>query len=172
MVMNSFKTLKLDASFRPIEVIDAIEALVLCLVGKASAVENYTDTIKTVTEKFTLPSVIALKRIVKFRFTTMACKRPNIMWRDDYQCQYCAKYFPPEKLTMDHVTPRSKGGENTWFNLVTACKKCNQKKGNHTLEQANMRLIRQPYRPQTNILRTVKKNQIVPIWDEYLWNIS
>ena len=55
--MNDFKTLKLDASFRPVEVIDAIEALVLCLIGKAAAVETYTEVINTVSEKFELPSV-------------------------------------------------------------------------------------------------------------------
>jgi 5-methylcytosine-specific restriction endonuclease McrA len=170
--MEVFKTLKLDASFRPVEVIDAIEALVLCIVGKAAAIENYSDAVKTVTESFALPSVIALKRVVKFKFTTMACKRPNIMWRDDYRCQYCAKHLAPEKLTIDHVIPRSKGGKNTWFNLVTACKKCNQKKGNFTPEQAGMKLIRPPYRPKTHILRTVKKSQIAPVWKEYLWNSS
>ena len=64
--MESFKTLKLDSSFRPVEVIDAIEALVLCIVGKAMAVEEYTEEIRTVTKKFILPSVIALKKVVKF----------------------------------------------------------------------------------------------------------
>ena len=111
--MVSTKTLKLDMSFRPIEVIDAIEALVLCLVGKA---------------------------------------------------QFCV-----ENLTIDHILPRSKGGKNTWKNLVTACKKCNQKKGNKTPEQANMFLIRAPFKPKTNILRNVNKKQISPIWKNYLW---
>jgi 5-methylcytosine-specific restriction endonuclease McrA len=150
--MDNFKTLKLDSSFRPVEVIDAVEALVLCLVGKAAAVESYNEQIRTVTQKFNLPSVIALKTIVKFRFTTMACKRQNVFWRDDNQCQYCANYFPTDKLTIDHIKPRSKGGKNTWFNLVTACKKCNQKKGDRTPTQANMKLIREPYRtPQKRL---------------------
>ena len=170
--MNDFKTLKLDASFRPVEVIDAIEALVLCLVGKAAAVETYSEVINTVTEKFELPAVIALKRIVKFHFTTVACKRSNVIWRDDNQCQYCAKYFPTDKLTIDHIMPSSRGGGDTWLNLATACKKCNQKKGNKTPEEAGMLLIRPPFRPKTNILRAVKKNQINPIWKDYLWGVS
>ena len=171
--MNDFKTLKLDASFRPVEVIDAIEGLVLCLVGKAAAVETYADeVINTVTEKFELPAVIALKKIVKFRFTTVACKRQNVIWRDDNQCQYCAKFFPTDKLTIDHVLPSSRGGKNTWLNLVTACKKCNQKKGDKTPKEAGMKLICKPYRPKTNILRTVKKSQISPIWNDYLWGVS
>ncbi len=171
-MMENFKTLKLDSSFRPVEVIDAVEALVLCIVGKAMAVEKYTEEVRTVTEKFKLPSVIALKTIVKFRFTTIACKRANVIWRDNNQCQYCANTFPSEKLTLDHVLPRSKGGKNTWFNLVAACKKCNQKKGNKTPDQAGMKLIREPFRPKTNILRAVNKANINPIWKDYLWNMS
>ncbi|HCT54554.1 MAG TPA: HNH endonuclease [Balneola sp.] len=170
--MESFKTLKLDSSFRPVEVIDAVEALILCIVGKALAVEEYAEEIRTVTKNFTLPSVIALKRVVKFRFTTMAPARDNVFWRDNNQCQYCCNVFPKEELTLDHIVPRSKGGDNSWLNLVAACKKCNQKKGNCTPEQANMILIRKPYRPKTNILRAVNKNEINPIWKEYLWGMS
>tara|TARA_B100001094_G_C17933871_1_gene672102 strand:+ start:277 stop:789 length:513 start_codon:yes stop_codon:yes gene_type:complete len=170
--MNDFKTLKLDASFRPVEVIDALEALVLCLVGKAAAVETYTEVINTVTEKFELPSVIALKRIVKFHFTTVSCKRVNVIWRDENQCQYCAKFFSTDKLTIDHILPSSRGGRDTWLNLATACKKCNQKKGDKTPEEAGMRLIRTPFRPKTNVLRAVKKSQINPVWKDYLWTVS
>jgi len=170
--MENFKTLKLDSSFRPVEVIDAIEALVLCLIGKAMAVEKYAAEVRTVTEKFNLPSVIALKRVVKFRFTTMTCKRANVMWRDDNQCQYCTTIFPSEKLTIDHVIPRSRGGKNTWLNLVVACKKCNQRKGNQTPIQAGMKLMREPFKPKTNILRTMSKTNMNPVWKDYLWNMS
>ena len=167
--MISAKTLKLDMAFRPIEVIDAIEGLVLCLVGKAQAIESYNHEINSVNDRFKLPSVIALKRIVKFHFKTMACKRQNVFWRDQYQCQYCSAKPNIEKLTIDHITPRSKGGKNTWDNLVTACKRCNQKKGNKTLEQTNMKLIRKPFVPRSSVLRNVNKNQISPLWKDYLW---
>lgn len=171
--MQNFKTLKLDASFRPVEVIDAIEGLVLCLIGKAAAVETYAEeVINTVTEKFELPSVIALKKVVKFRFTTVSCKRANVIWRDENRCQYCAKNYPSDKLTIDHILPSSRGGGNTWLNLVAACKKCNQKKGDKTPDEAGMRLIRKPYCPKTSILRTIKKSQINPVWKEYLWTVS
>lgn len=167
--MISAKTLKLDMAFRPIEVIDAIEGLVLCLIGKAQAIESYCYEINSVNDSFKLPSVIALKRIVKFHFKTMACKRQNVFWRDQYQCQYCSIKPSIDKLTIDHIVPRSKGGKNTWDNLVTACKKCNQKKGNKTLEQSNMKLIRKPYEPRSSVLRNINKNQISPIWKDYLW---
>ena len=130
--------LKLDASYRPIEVIDALEALVMCIIGKATPVETYDKKIKSTTKAFDLPAVIVLKTVVKFRFTTVACNRQNIIWRDGNQCQYCANFFPDDKLTMDHVIPKSRGGKNTWENLVAAGKKCNQKKGYRTTNESGM----------------------------------
>ncbi len=161
--------LKLDASFRPIEVIDAIEALVMCIVGKATPVELYDKKINSPSKTFELPAVIVLKSIVKFRFTTVACNRQNIIWRDNNQCQYCANYFSSDKLTMDHVLPKSRGGKNTWENLVASCMKCNQKKGCRTTKESGMIPLKIPKRPKANILRTVKKNQISELWKNYLW---
>ena len=161
--------LKLDASFRPIEVIDALEALVMCIIGKATPVETYDTKINSPSKSFELPAVIVLKNIVKFRFTTVACNRINIVWRDNNQCQYCGNYFSTDKLTMDHVIPKSRGGKNTWENLVAACKKCNQKKGSRTPQESGMIPLKKPIRPKANILRTVKKNQISDLWKNYLW---
>lgn len=161
--------LKLDASYRPIEVIDALEALVMCIIGKATPVETYDTKIRSTTKAFELPAVIVLKTIVKFRFTTVACNRTNIAWRDNNQCQYCGNYFPFDKLTMDHVLPKSRGGKNTWENLVAACMKCNQKKGSRTPKESGMIPLKKPVRPKANILRTVSKSQISELWKNYLW---
>ena len=161
--------LKLDSAYRPIEIIDAIEALVMCIIGKAIPVETYEKKINSPTKAFDLPAVIVLKSVVKFRFTTVACNRQNIVWRDNNQCQYCANYFPLDKLTMDHVIPKSRGGKNTWENLVAACKKCNQKKGSRTPKESGMIPLKKPIRPKANILRTVSKSQISDLWKDYLW---
>lgn len=165
----SVKTLKLDISYRPIEIVDAIDALVLCLIGKAQAIENYKKEITSVSESFKLPAVIVLKRFVKFHFKIVSAHRREIILRDNNQCQYCSIELPNEKLTLDHIIPKSKGGKNTWDNLVAACKKCNQKKGNRTPEQANMKLVCKPIKPKYNILRTVGKNQVSELWKNYLW---
>jgi len=165
----SMMALKLDSAYRPIEVIDAIEALVMCIVGKAIPVETYEKKISSPSRSFDLPAVIVLKTVVKFRFTTVACNRMNIIWRDNNQCQYCANYFPNDKLTMDHVVPKSRGGDNSWENLVAACKKCNQKKGSRTIKESGMNPLRKPVRPKANILRTISKNQISELWKDYLW---
>ena len=161
--------LKLDSAYRPIEIIDAIEALVMCIIGKAIPVETYEKKINSPTKAFDLPAVIVLKNVVKFRFTTIACNRQNIVWRDNSQCQYCANYFPLDKLTMDHVIPKSRGGKNTWDNLVAACKKCNQQKGSRTPKESGMIPLKKPIRPKANILRTISKSQISDLWKDYLW---
>jgi len=161
------KTLKLDATYRPIGVVDCLEALVMCIVGKATAVEEYEEEISSPSITFKIPSVIVLKTVVKFISTGIRPSRNNILWRDKNQCQYCGVIESPRDMTIDHVVPRSRGGENTWSNLVTCCKKCNQKKGNRTPEEANMSLLNKPVKPRNSILRQI--SDVQPIWNIYLW---
>jgi TatA/E family protein of Tat protein translocase len=68
----------------------------------------------------------------------------NILLRDHSCCQYCGKQFAPSELTLDHIVPRSRGGESSWDNLVACCKRCNHKKGNRTPEESKMELLRRP----------------------------
>tara|TARA_R100000664_G_scaffold31268_1_gene44720 strand:+ start:649 stop:1173 length:525 start_codon:yes stop_codon:yes gene_type:complete len=163
----SMKTLKLDSTYRPIGVIDCLEALVMCIVGKATAVEEYEEEISSPSVTFKIPSVIVLKNIVKFISNGIKPSRSNVIWRDNNTCQYCRTEYKSSELTIDHVMPRSRGGENTWTNLVTCCKKCNQKKRDRTPEEARMKLLKKPVQPKTSLLRYT--NEIVPIWNIYLW---
>ncbi len=162
------KALKLDATYRPVGLIDAVEALVLCLIGKAKAIENYSKEIRSPSSTFQMPAVIVLKNIVKYRFTGIVCNRQNVIWRDKNTCQYCAKKFTPENLTVDHLIPKSRGGRNTWKNLVAACKKCNQKKGCRTPKECGMIPINKPTKPKATILKTTTK--INDLWKNYLWD--
>jgi 5-methylcytosine-specific restriction endonuclease McrA len=70
-----------------------------------------------------------------------------LLARDRYTCAYCAQRFRFEQLDMEHIVPRSKGGANSWMNLVTACKACNNRKANRTLQDAGMKLHYVPYVP-------------------------
>ncbi len=70
------------------------------------------------------------------------------MFRDAHTCQYCGKRPPLRELNIDHILPRSRGGEDSWENLVTACRVCNLRKGWKTPEEANMHLARRPFRPK------------------------
>jgi len=163
----NMKTLKLDFSYRPIEVIDSLEALVMCIVGKAVAVEEYEEEISSPSMTFKIPSVIVLKRLVKYINSTLYVNRNNIFWRDRGQCQYCGIIETPKELTLDHIIPKSRGGKNTWKNLVTCCKICNQEKRDRTPEEAEMKLLNKPKAPRYSILRDMK--DICPSWKIYLW---
>jgi len=161
------KTLKLDLTYRPVGVIDCLEALVLCIVGKATAVEEYDHEVNSPSLSFKIPSVIVLKNVVKFMNQGLRPTRSNIIWRDHNKCQYCANDFAAGELTLDHIVPRSRGGKNTWTNLVACCKKCNQTKRDRTPEEADMELLKKPLKPHNSILRHA--NTIEPIWNIYLW---
>ena len=82
--------------------------------------------------------------------------RRNIHARDRGRCHYCGERFPTSQLTLDHVVPRSQGGEDRWDNLVSACTSCNSRKGGRTPQGANMRLLRRPVRPSSNPLIAIR----------------
>ncbi len=166
-VGNKLKALKLDLTYRPIEVIDSVEALILCIVGKAIAVEKYDNTISSPSTVFQLPAVIVLRSLVKFRINNIYCTKANILGRDNYTCQYCNSKPNSKEITLDHVIPKSRGGKNTWENLVVACKKCNQKKGNKTPREANMFPLKKPRKPKYDFLQNI--NLVEDIWLNYLW---
>mgnify|MGYP005995001323 FL=1 len=165
------KALKLDSSYRPVEVIDSLEALVLCLCGKAIVLETYEKTIRSVSNIFQLPAVIVLHTYVKHRTKEIAPTKKNIIWRDGAQCQYCAQYSNARDMTVDHIIPKSRGGRNTWLNLAACCSACNQKKGARTPEEAGMKLIKEPHRPKCYIFKNIDKKQISDLWSNYLWYI-
>jgi HNH endonuclease len=101
-------------------------------------------------------SCIASSSIIAIHGKAMAAKKLNqtpplnndeLFRRDQHICAYCGGEFQEHKLTRDHIIPFSRGGRDLWMNVVTACRWCNQKKGNHTLEQARLQLLYVPYVP-------------------------
>ena len=96
--------------------------------------------------------------------------RFNVFLRDKFSCQYCGSN---EELTFDHLLPRSKGGQTTWENVVTACSKCNLKKANHLYHVANMKPIQWPYKPNVHELhkngRLFPPNYLHESWMDYLY---
>ncbi|MBN2307840.1 MAG: HNH endonuclease [Candidatus Hydrogenedentes bacterium] len=94
-----------------------------------------------------IPEVIQLTLFNGFVRHQVRFSRHNVFERDSSTCQYCGRRFPRSQLTIDHVIPQSRGGGETWENLVLACVECNVRKGNRTPEEAGMPLIRRPIRP-------------------------
>ncbi len=95
-----------------------------------------------------IPTIIATNGDVHYNdhHVPSVCNR-LLFRRDRNICMYCGDQFGVEKLTRDHIVPRSRGGQETWTNLVAACRRCNQRKGNQTPEEANMPLLAVPFKP-------------------------
>jgi len=166
--MENIVVLKLDSSFKPIEIISWEEAIVLTWLKKAWAVE-YTDKwIHSAKKAFQIPSVIVLKRFIDEKFFTLPCTRKNVLLRDENKCQYCARHFRESELTLDHVIPRSKGGNSSWTNVVTACKPCNQKKRDFLVDNSPVSLIRIPKRPSYRTIIKKRLGRANSKWEEYL----
>lgn len=95
-----------------------------------------------------LPSIIASagNRLIKPR-TSYPLTNRTLFMRDQHLCLYCGKNFSDAELTRDHIVPTSRGGNDSWENVVAACRRCNQHKGNYLLQETNMELLAMPYRP-------------------------
>jgi len=94
-------------------------------------------------------SIVAVKGVDKnFRVRTVPpLSNSELFRRDQHICLYCGREFPVSELTRDHVVPRSRGGKNTWTNVVTACRRCNHYKGDRLLSECSMQLLALPYMP-------------------------
>src|SRR5204862_6606259 len=114
------------------------------------------DWVRTSNTVIQVPRVIRLTSYEKVPKHTVKFNRRNIFARDNNQCQYCGKKFATTELSLDHVVPRSQGGQSTWENIVCACLKCNVKKGGRTPKQAHLTLIRKPEKPKRSPLLNQK----------------
>ncbi len=92
-------------------------------------------------------SIVFIKGKFKYSTKAPALTNPSLFKRDLYTCSYCGRFTPEAQMTRDHIIPVSKGGKDTWMNCTSACKKCNNAKGNHMLEDTDMELIWTPYTP-------------------------
>ena len=139
--------LVLNADYTPINITDLKRAFNLIYKGKAEIIKhNIISPIITELRKFKRPTIIRLLRYVSIPFRKVTLNRQNIFRRDNYECLYCGENNK-EKLTIDHVIPKSKGGKNDWKNLVTCCKSCNSKKDDKLPTETLLVLRYQPYKP-------------------------
>ena len=168
--MSSFlnrRVLLLNQSYEPIMVVGAKRAIILILSEKVDALENYRELIHSAYLTLPLPSVIKLREYVRIKRRNIVLSRKNILKRDSHTCQYCSISSVP--MTVDHIIPKQRGGEDTWYNLVAACVSCNTKKGNRTPKDAQMILKKKPRRP-TIILHLQKfVKQFQGTWRPYLF---
>ena len=107
-----------------------------------------------------VPSIVAIKNLNKAsKGRTTPLTNRNLFGRDRHICAYCGDEFPDAKLTRDHIIPVSRGGKNTWMNVVSACKTCNNKKDDKLLTECNLELLYVPYVPdRTEALILANRN--------------
>jgi 5-methylcytosine-specific restriction endonuclease McrA len=140
--------LVLNATYEPINVTAARRAVVLVLKGVATAEEENGSFLHSARVALRIPSVIRLTEFRRIPYQARALSRKNILLRDRYTCQFCGRVLPAVELTLDHVVPRSRGGNTDWDNLVACCHACNNRKGDRLPEEAGLKLRRLP-RPFT-----------------------
>jgi 5-methylcytosine-specific restriction endonuclease McrA len=158
--------LVLNASYEPLNVCSVRRAHVLVFKGKAEILEAHTRELRSATDTFHWPHVIRLLHYVRVpRLVQRKISRRALFARDGWRCQYCGA---GTKLTLDHVVPRSRGGDSDWENVVTSCAPCNLKKGNRLPEEVQMNLIASPRPPAPALFVTLSAPRIPDGWQPYL----
>jgi len=143
--------LVLNSSYEPINFTNWKRAVILVLKDKVQVLSG---------------RVVRLLNYIRIPVRNIMNNRPTrsqIYKRDKNSCQYCGA---TTKLTIDHVIPRSKGGQDTWENLVVACSTCNVKKSDKLLEQTKLKLSKQPRAPYSTVAIDLAESN-VPEWREY-----
>lgn len=118
--------------------------------------DPHDEWIRAVNFEIQVPRVIRLLFYDRVPNQTVRFNRRNLFARDVNMCQYCGQKFPTTDLSLDHVIPRSRGGEASWENIVCACIACNVRKGGRTPKEAGMSLIRKPAKPKRSPLLSIK----------------
>lgn len=135
--------------------------------------ENGEDFIRGGEVTCRVPTIIRMTHFDRLPGTKVHYNRRTIYRRDGNTCQYCRKKKPLSELSLDHVTPRCQGGKTTWENIVVACTDCNKKKAGRTPEEAGMKLLKQPRKPQYELY---VGDVIVKDWEAFLgeafWSVT
>ena len=160
------RTLVLNAGYEPLAVVSFRRALMLVLNQKATVLEqNEAQVVRSASGEFELPSVILLARYVRVPGgRNIPVSRRGVLRRDNHRCAYCNR----AANTIDHVQPKSRGGGDTWENLVACCLRCNNKKGDKTLAEIGWSLPFTPRMPHGTSWMVRGADHAEPEWENYL----
>lgn len=161
------QVLVLNASYEPLNVTTVRRAHVLVFKGKAEVIEELDEPLRSATVNFPRPHVIRLVQYVRVpRTLQRKISRRALFARDGWRCMYCGT--SAGKLTLDHVVPRSRGGDSVWENVVTSCAPCNMRKGNRLPEEVSMALRVKPKPPAAVLFIHLATPRIPNGWQPYL----
>lgn len=159
------RSLVLNATYEPLGVVSSRRAVVLVLDEKADLLHSSGDRVHSARLAVDVPSVIRLRYFVRVPYQRRAAlSRRGVFLRDSGHCQYCGR----RAESIDHVVPRSRGGEHIWENVVAACRRCNTNKRDRLLEDTNMHLRRRPEAPRHLSWALVTIGDVPATWHQYL----
>lgn len=162
------KILLLNSSYEVLQFITERKAIRLLCKGKVDIVSSWADEqINIGNGNIYFPSTLKMKYYVNIKFSKLSFSRKSVFKRDFFNCQYCGKHLKGDQATIDHINPRSLGGDNSFDNCVTACYPCNSRKGNKTLQEANMELINSPIIPLQYVYYLSDSDIWHTEWDNY-----
>src|SRR5437762_13937955 len=157
------RSLVLNSTHQPLAVVPARRAVVLVLKEKAVLLASNGVVFRSERFELPAPSVVRLRYFVHVPFRAHAAlTRRAVFARDEWVCQYCGA--PAENV--DHVIPRSRGGQHTWDNVVAACRRCNSRKENRLPHEVGLRLPRKPFIPSDGFRLSLGRP--APAWEPYL----
>jgi 5-methylcytosine-specific restriction endonuclease McrA len=159
------RALLLNASFEPLCVVTVRRAVVLVLKDKAEIVARNGAELHSERRVIAVPSVIRLMHFVRVPYRSrVPLSRRAVFARDGHRCQYCSHTAE----NIDHVVPRSRGGEHSWENVVASCRSCNARKEDRTLAESGLRLRRPPVAPHASLWVVATAGALDPAWEPFL----
>jgi 5-methylcytosine-specific restriction endonuclease McrA len=160
------RVLVLNQDYQALSICSVERAFVLVYLQKAELVSyNSRRMLHSVSQAFRFPTIIRLYSYVRMPYKKVSLSRNSIFRRDGFCCLYCGSRH---QLSIDHVIPRSRGGNDSWENLATACQKCNAKKGDMTPEEAGMSMRIRPFRPSYIMFLRDFSGNVKEEWRPYL----
>ena len=136
--------------------------------------ESYYRFVHSANVKFAVPDILVLSKYDKLPKRDVKFTRDNIFQRDAYKCAYCGRRFKRDLLSIDHIVPKSKGGDNTWRNTISSCKVCNNTKADRTPSQAGMPLLFDPTEPKWSdgLAKLAARPNLRPNWARFLESVG
>ncbi len=164
------QTLMLTPWMAPHKIISWQRAVVLQFLDKVDVLETWDEELRGPSAVLKVPAVVRLHRGSVTTKPSVRFSRVNVFTRDKFRCQYCGIYEQPKRLNYDHVVPRVRGGKTCWGNIVTSCYPCNDRKGSRTPEEAGMKLLRKPFKPETlPVVPPIRLGEVAlpDVWQPY-----
>lgn len=167
------KVLLLNQTYEPLAILPIKKVLKKLVKGSTSfyVEEWYDDVFEAANHKIKLPSVVRLSYYLNVKKASKIAvgKRNKIFSRDQYTCFYCGYAGESKELTIDHILPKSKGGDSSAYNLITSCRKCNSDKGDKTAEEYGFKIPKALLHSNINLAMLIGSAKSNPQWKKYLY---